>query len=106
MRIDKAQVLDILRELGHDTTQAERDLPDQVDTDEHAGLLGKYGISGSELLAQFGGGDAGRDGGNDDDGDGGTDTAQPHDAVDEFSKGLPAGAAGLRGIGVVGGGGR
>lgn len=53
MRIDKAEVLDILRSLGKETSQAERELPDTFDTDTDIELLAKYGVSGGDLLAQF-----------------------------------------------------
>jgi len=92
MRIDKAQVLDILRSLGRDTGDAERELPDQVDTDEHSDLLGRFGISGGELLEQFGGGSAAEDE-NRDDGD------PPPDVHEKFGASVPGGLGGLRGAG-------
>lgn len=91
MRIDKAQVLDIMRSLGKDTSVAETELPDQVDTDEHTGLLGKFGISGGELLAQFGGGSAGREDGDESE----AVSTEDNDLVD----GVPIGIVGLRGVG-------
>jgi hypothetical protein len=100
MRIEKAQVLDILRGMGKDTTLAERELPDQVDTDEHADLLGRFGVSAGELLEQFGGVDTGRGRAPRD-----ADGTYPADAGEQFAEGLPAGTAALRGIGGVSGGG-
>jgi hypothetical protein len=47
MEIPKEQILDLLRQQGKDDQagQADRELPDKVDTDKHAGLLEKFGIS-------------------------------------------------------------
>jgi hypothetical protein len=57
MQIDKSQILDLIRQHGQpdQAAQAEQELPDQVDTDQHAGLLSKYGIDIGELLQKFGG---------------------------------------------------
>jgi hypothetical protein len=62
MNIDKSQILDLLRSQGdHDkATQAERELPDQVDTDRDGGLLDKFGIDIGDLLKKFGGGGLGK----------------------------------------------
>ena len=58
MQIDKSMILDLLRERGqHDqASQADQELPDQVDTDQHAGLLEKFGLNPQELLSKFMGG--------------------------------------------------
>ena len=58
MQIDKAQVLELIKnQLGADKAQeADAELPDQVDTEQHAGLLSKYGIDVGDLIAKFGGG--------------------------------------------------
>ena len=58
MQIDKQTVLDLLRERGQEdrAREAEQELPDQVDTDRDAGLLGRFGIDPSELLSRFAGG--------------------------------------------------
>ena len=58
MNIDKNTILDLLRGMGQDTQaqQADQELPDQVDTDEHAGLLAKFGINPADLIAQLTGG--------------------------------------------------
>ncbi len=61
MNIDKAQILQLLRSQGDDSKaqQADQELPDQVDTDQDAGLLAKFGIDPMELVKQFGGGSGG-----------------------------------------------
>ena len=61
MQIPKEQILELLRSRGDDdkAKQADGELPDQVDTDQHAGLLEKYGIDVQDLLSRFGGGGIG-----------------------------------------------
>ena len=56
MNIDKSQILDLLRGNGQDdqAAQAEKELPDRVDTDQHAGLLAKFGIDPQALLGKLG----------------------------------------------------
>jgi hypothetical protein len=58
MEIPKQQILDFLREQGKDDQvgEADQQLPDQVDPQEHAGLLEKFGINPADLLTKFGGG--------------------------------------------------
>jgi hypothetical protein len=58
MQISKDDVLKLLRDKGQNdqTTRAQQELPDQVDTDQHADLLGKFGLDPKELLGKFGGG--------------------------------------------------
>jgi hypothetical protein len=58
MQIPKEQILDLLRQQGKDDQvgDADRQLPDQVDPDQDAGLLQKFGIDPAELLGKFGGG--------------------------------------------------
>jgi hypothetical protein len=53
MQIDKNTILDLLRQRGdHDKAdQAEQQLPDQVDHQQHAGTLQKLGIDPRELLS-------------------------------------------------------
>ena len=65
MNIDKNSILDMLRGNGQheQAEQAQQELPDQVDTDQHAGLLGKFGINPADLMAKFTGGGAGSAGG-------------------------------------------
>jgi hypothetical protein len=69
VQIDKDMVLQLLRSQGKDDQvgQADSELPSQVDTDQHAGLLEKFGISPQDLIAMVtkggGGGLAGGLGG-------------------------------------------
>ncbi|MBT2548204.1 hypothetical protein [Arthrobacter sp. ISL-65] len=58
MQIDKSQILEFLRSRGDNdkAAQAENELPDQVDTDQHAGLLSKFGINPADLLGKLPGG--------------------------------------------------
>jgi hypothetical protein len=58
MEIPKQQILDFLREQGKDdqVSEADQQLPDQVDPQQHAGLLEKFGINPADLLSKFGGG--------------------------------------------------
>jgi hypothetical protein len=52
MEIPKEQILKLLRDRGQDDKVAEADqqLPDQVDPEQHADLLKKLGIDPQELL--------------------------------------------------------
>lgn len=52
MQFDKKQILEMLQQHGtsEQVSQAEQDLPDQVDTDQHAGLLSQLGVNPQELL--------------------------------------------------------
>lgn len=61
MQIDKAQVLELLRSKGEGerVEQADRELPNQMDTDEHADLLSSYGLGPQEIIAKLGGGPLG-----------------------------------------------
>ncbi len=58
MNISKDQILQFLKDQGQGdkADQAAGELPDTVDTDQHAGLLSKFGIDPGALLAKFGGG--------------------------------------------------
>jgi hypothetical protein len=58
MEIPKDKILDLLREQGKDdkVSQAEQELPDQVDPEKHAGLLEKLGIKPQDVLSKLGGG--------------------------------------------------
>jgi len=62
VNIDKSQILDFLRSQGdHDKAdQADKELPDQVDTDRDGGLLSKFGIDIGSLIAKLGGGGVGK----------------------------------------------
>jgi hypothetical protein len=58
MQLDKNMILDLLRERGDQqrADQADQELPDQVDTDQHADLLERFGLNPKELLGRFTGG--------------------------------------------------
>ena len=58
MQIDKQQIIEFLRNRGDQdkADQAQNDLPDQVDTDEHSGLLDKLGVNPQDLLGGGAGG--------------------------------------------------
>lgn len=57
MEIDKSQIVDMLRQAGEQgqADQAEAQLPDKVDTDQHRGLLDELGIDPGELIGRLGG---------------------------------------------------
>jgi len=61
MQIDKAQILELLRSQSknNEAQQADAELPSQVDSDQHAGLLQKFGIDPMQLVKQFMGGKGG-----------------------------------------------
>ncbi len=61
MEIPKDMILDLLRERGQDdqVAQADQELPDQVDTEQHGGLLSKFGIDPMDLMKLVGGGGGG-----------------------------------------------
>lgn len=60
MKIDKDQIINMLRDRGdeQEASQAEQELPNQVDTDdaEHQNLLERLGIDPMELAQRFLGG--------------------------------------------------
>jgi hypothetical protein len=58
MQIDKQTILDLLRERGgqDQASQAEQELPDQVDTDQHGDLLQRFGLDPQELIQKITGG--------------------------------------------------
>jgi hypothetical protein len=58
LQLDKNMILDLLRERGQQdqASQADQELPDQVDTDRDAGLLQRFGLDPQELLQKFTGG--------------------------------------------------
>ena len=55
MQLDKNMILDLLRERGQgdQASQAEQELPDQVDTDKDGGLLQKFGLDPQDLIQKF-----------------------------------------------------
>lgn len=62
MQIDKQQIISLLTNRGEQdkATQADSELPDQVDTDQHSGILEKLGINVSDFLGGAAGGIAGK----------------------------------------------
>ncbi len=58
MQIDKSQIIDLLKSRGDDdkASQAESELPETVDTEKDAGMLGKLGINPQDLLGKLPGG--------------------------------------------------
>jgi hypothetical protein len=58
MQIPKEQILSLLREQGQGDRvgQADQELPEQVDTEQHAGLLEKFGLDPAEIVSKLGGG--------------------------------------------------
>ncbi len=52
MEIPKEQILQMLRDRGEDdqAQQADQQLPDQVDPDQHGDLLGQVGIDPGEIV--------------------------------------------------------
>lgn len=57
MNIDKSQIIDLLKQRGDEdkASQADSELPQQVDTEKHAGMLEKLGIKPSDLFGKLGG---------------------------------------------------
>jgi hypothetical protein len=57
MQIPKEQILELLRSRGENdkAAQADSELPDQVDTEQHAGILEKLGIDPGDLSSSIGG---------------------------------------------------
>ena len=54
----KAMVVEQIRSRSgaEKANEADKEMPDKLDTDNDAGLLQKYGISPDEIIQQFGGG--------------------------------------------------
>ena len=66
MQIDKNMVLELLTSQGKSdqASQADKELPQQVDTEQDAGLLQKFGVDPQDLIKMVtGGGGAGGLGG-------------------------------------------
>jgi hypothetical protein len=63
MQIDKDQIIQLLKSLGRndDAGRAQSELPDSVDSDRDAGMLGKFGLDPS-MLSQLAGGSGGAGG--------------------------------------------
>ena len=53
MEIPKDKILELLQQRGEPdkAAQADQELPDQVDPEQHSGLLAKFGINPQELLS-------------------------------------------------------
>jgi hypothetical protein len=58
MEIPKDRIVELLRDRGQQgrAEQAEQELPDQVDTEQHRDLLSKFGIDENELAEKLPGG--------------------------------------------------
>lgn len=58
MEIPKEQVLQLLQERGATdrVSQADQQLPEQVDPEQHSDLLSNLGVDPQELASKFGGG--------------------------------------------------
>jgi hypothetical protein len=61
VQFDKSQILDLLRQQGDagKAEEADRELPDRVDTDAHAGILERLGLNPADLIAKLAGGGGG-----------------------------------------------
>jgi hypothetical protein len=57
MEFSKDQIVDLIRQQGDQdkASQADQELPDQVDTDRDSGLLTKFGIDPQDLISKLGG---------------------------------------------------
>lgn len=62
MEIPKQQILELLKQRGDEgkAAQADQELPDQVDTDQHADLLGRLGIDPQDIIGRLTGGLGGK----------------------------------------------
>ncbi|MDP9845921.1 hypothetical protein [Streptosporangium lutulentum] len=58
MKIEKAKIVELLRSRGDNAMAQEADkrLPPQIDTDQHAEQLSKLGLSPQDLIAKLGSG--------------------------------------------------
>ena len=58
MLLDKQTVLDMIGQQGNQelVDQAAQHLPEQIDHEQHADLLQRFGIDPQQVLNQFGGG--------------------------------------------------
>jgi len=50
MQIDKQQVIELLKGDHEQAAQAEQQLPDQVDTNQHTDQLGSLGVNPQDLI--------------------------------------------------------
>ncbi len=62
MQIPKDKILELLRSRGENdkASQADSELPDQVDTEQHAGMLQMLGIDPGDIVGALGGGLGGK----------------------------------------------
>ena len=62
MEIPKDKILELLRQRGEPdkADQADRELPDKVDTEQHGDLLSRFGLDPQELIGQLPGGLGGK----------------------------------------------
>jgi len=58
MEIPKDKILDMLRQDGKpdQAAQADKELPDKVDPEQHAGLLENFGMQPQDVLSKLSGG--------------------------------------------------
>lgn len=58
MEIPKDRVLDLIKQQGdsNQASQADRELPDQVDPQRDSGLLSKFGLDPQDVMSKLGGG--------------------------------------------------
>jgi hypothetical protein len=58
MELDKDTIVNFLKQQGRsdDADRAAGELPEKVDTEQHAGLLSRFGIDPTELLERLPGG--------------------------------------------------
>lgn len=58
MEIPKDKILDLIRQQGdsNQASQADRELPDQVDPQRDSGLLSKFGLNPQDVMSKLGGG--------------------------------------------------
>jgi hypothetical protein len=56
VEIPKDKILDLIREHGKSdqVQQAEQELPDQVDPEQHSDLLEKFGLQPQDVLSKLG----------------------------------------------------
>lgn len=61
MQIDKDMILGLLKERGQPdkAAEADRQLPDKVDPQEHSGLLERLGVNPQDLIGKVAGGGGG-----------------------------------------------
>lgn len=56
MNIDKQQIIDLLKSRGDNqkADEAEKEMPQQVDTEKDQGMLEKFGINPQDLMGGIG----------------------------------------------------